>query len=477
MSEVIQRPAEGRQPIYFTAVDLRDGEQQRKRYDVMPIEDRIAVFDQIVNAGIGRVEIGHLGNPHDVEFARALVQHIDQQAEAGDERYETVELQALFGSQMDRTSGIEALDGFDKDRVIVHVYDRVSPGLRGLAAKPYSIEESAGRVADAALDFAERGYTKFSISGEGTVDPEIMPRQAADQFYIPVIDRLTEAGSTNININLPNTFGSSPGGEWGEAGMRVFNDRVKDAHPDVTTSIHVHNDHNSATEVAMAAIRAGFDSVEGTMIGMGERSGNVALVDVMTVLLEDGRQQLEVQRRWHVASHAAKTAVMASLWHSRSIDAAMMRHLTHWHQAGTTISAIYDTTNRWERTSLGNPDAYDAGSGPHAHANREYLHDPVRNPLWRNYGRIALVHAMMGRPEAQQIISVNRGRLREISLLTHAAGGSSHQMHGEEVVECSEERRHQAIAMAGAEMDAIVGVVSDHIPQRSLVRAAAHAMA
>src|SRR5438105_1172141 len=136
-----------RQEIAFTEVTLRDGEQQDKRYPIMPVEERLRVLDSIVDAGMMRIEIGHLGNEHDIDFARAAVAHIQERGKV-DDRYNRVDVQVLFGSQPDLIApGLQALEGFSKDRVIVHVYDRVSPNLRHLATDPYTSEQSADRVA------------------------------------------------------------------------------------------------------------------------------------------------------------------------------------------------------------------------------------------------------------------------------------------------------------------------------------------
>jgi isopropylmalate/homocitrate/citramalate synthase len=449
-----------RRPIQFTDVTLRDGEQQAKIHDVMPIADRIAVFDEIINTGVSRIEIGHLGNgEHDVPFAEALVAHIAEQSEAGDERYDGVELQVLFGSQQELTDGIDALGGFDKDRVIVHVYDRLSPELRCLATTPYSTEQSAARIVDAADLLQEKGYTNFSISGEGSVDPNISSETAANDFYIPIIHALRAHGAEAINVNLPDTFGSSLGGEWSKDGLADFNQRIKDAAEDVTTSIHVHDDHKSATEVAMAALEVGFDSVEGTVIGMGERSGNVALVDVMQRLLESGRNDVEMRDRWQSASHIGRMSVLQSMWQERSLDSRMLHHIGNWYGSAHAIAQIYGTMNRFHQTSIGDPESYAAGSGPHAQANQEALRDPVHKPFWRNYGRVALVDAMLGGPVAQELIAVNVARYRENTLNTHAAGGATARVLADEIVVASDSERRQAVADAMTMMHAIVVVV------------------
>jgi isopropylmalate/homocitrate/citramalate synthase len=453
---------DSRQPVQFTEVTLRDGEQQAKIHDVMPIADRIRVFDEIINTGINRVEIGHLGNgDHDVPFAEALVAHIAEQSLGGDERYDSVELQVLFGSQQELTDGIDALEGFDKDQVVAHVYDRASPELRGLATEPYSIHQSATRIVDAAQLLLDKGYHNFSISGEGTVDPNVSAEAAANEFYIPIVHELRSRGAEAININLPDTFGSSLGGEWTKEGLADFNQRIKEAAPDLTTSIHVHDDHKSSLDVAMAAIEVGFNSVEGTLIGMGERSGNVALVDVMQRLLESGRHDVEMRDRWQSISRIGRMSVMNSIWQQRSIESGTLHHVGNWYQSAHAIAEIYGVMHRFHKTSVGDPESYAAGSGPHAQANQEALRDPVKKPFWKNYGRVALVDAMLGGPVAQELITIDVDRYRENTLNTHAAGGATKRILEDEIIVASESERRQAVVDAIAMMRAITMVVGE----------------
>ena len=420
MNETLTEPPipVDRQTIFFTDVTLRDGEQQAKRFNIMPIEDRIAVFDEIVNTGIRRIEIGHLGDVEvgeekpDVSFARALVDHIHEKSAEGDERYDAVELQVLFGTQTELTNGIDALEDFDKDRVIVHVYDRLSPRLRELAAEPYSVEDSAQRVIQASGLLIDRGYTRFSISGEGTIDPNISAVDAADTFYLPIVQSLRERGIHQINVNLPNTFGASLVGEWTKDGLETFNQRIKTEH-NVTTSIHIHDDHKSATEVALAALEVGFDTIEGTIIGMGERSGNVALIDIMQRLFESARSDVEMRERWETISQIGRMSVYESVWQQRTLDEDVIRNASEWYGAASRIAAIYGTENRLHKTSIGDPESYAAGSGPHAHANQEALKDPVGKPFWKNYGRIALIDAMLGGPVALELLAIDVDRYKE----------------------------------------------------------------
>lgn len=458
-----------RQPIYMTEVTLRDGMQQD---DIMhgeptPIADRIEVFDALIDAGMRRIEIGHLGNEdgQDVAFTEELIAHMNYAKASGEDRYDDVELQVLFGSQLPLIErGIKALEGFDKDRVFVHVYDRLSPELRGLASEEYSSTKSAERILDAAQIALSNGFTKFSISGEGATDPQLDLDETVD-FYVKVADGLIKRGATEVNCNLANTFGYSVG-DATEAELTYFNKAVKSVGPQVTTSIHVHNDNNDAPGYAIAAVRAGFDRVEGTLIGMGERAGNVAIADVVTRLLEDARDRIDRETRGDTSTSIGGVAVRESLWEHRTIDPTVVNALDVLFAACAKVANIFGTHDRFHKTSLGNPAAYDAGSGPHAHANREFLRDPIAHPLWKSYGAIALIHAMAGRPEALEVIAVNEDRIRAITIKNHAAGTSTNQILDGEIVVAPESERQKSHELAQNAMDDIRERVGDDRPQR-----------
>lgn len=447
-----------KQVIGMTEVTLRDGMQQDNIMggEAPTLEDRLDVFNSLVDAGMERIEIGHLGNEQgqDIAFAQQLVEFLTNAQKLGPNKYDNVELQVLLGSQKELVErGVAALDGLDKDRVIVHVYDRVSPNLRDLAAEPYSAHESAERIIEAAQIAREHGFTRFSISGEGAIDPMISIEDVTE-FYEIVVDALFDSGATEVNCNLANTFGFSVGDET-EAELAFFNDRVKQGRTNVTTSVHVHNDYNDAPGYALAAVRNGFDRIEGTMIGMGERAGNVAIADVLVRLLEDARTHIERMERGASTSQLGQLVTRESLWQTRQLERSVVAALHNIYDSCVYIADTFGVQNRFERTSLGNPEAYDAGSGPHAHANREFLRDPVRNPLWRNYGSVALVHAMLGRPEAQEIISVDVDRIRRITLATHAAGGSTRQVLNGDAVAAPPQERHKSSTIAHDRMDQI----------------------
>ncbi|MEX2014817.1 MAG: hypothetical protein WD885_02685, partial [Candidatus Saccharimonadales bacterium] len=422
--------------LRITDVTLRDGQQQQM--DPVTKEQRIEVFDTIVSTGVDRIEIGHLGNPNsDQELAAALVGHIAEK-EVEDKLYRDVKLQVLFGSQEKLIQeGSSVLQKAFKEhypdnwqgemsrRVVVHVYDRVDPALVDTASQPYDNEESARRICVAASHAIDAGFSQFSVSGEATtaIDPD-----SSVQFYRSTTEQLMEMGAQNVNINLPNTYGYSANHDWNLATLASFNAAVKHGFGDkVTTSIHPHNDVDNAVGFTVAAIAAGFDRVEGTHIGVGERTGNVATVDVLARMLEAARHQVLSKEREQRISHLAHNAGKLTLQRTVNVDERIVSRLGNWHGAGEKIAEIFGphAMYRWRRTAVGNIYAHDNGSGPHDQAMAASVKDPIRNPGDSHYEWALLSHSILGRPGTEDIAVGDLKAVDKITVANHAAGGNS----------------------------------------------------
>lgn len=446
-------------PIEFVDITQRDGEQMK--IEAVTIEDRIEIFDALIDTGITTFEIGHLGNSGrdgidegDQAYARALIGHIHNKS-TDDQRYQDVKLQVLFGSQQQlMAEGLEAMEGFDKDRVVIHVYDRISPNLRPLASNPYTIDQAAVRVVKAALLAFDMGFRHFSISGEGATDCTV---DEAIDYYSTIGQQLMANGSQSININLANTFGTPSEIEWDKEGLDWFDKQIKQKIPGATTSVHVHNDDRSATEFTIAAIKAGFNKVEGTLIGMGERSGNVALSDVLIRLLEIARLEVEATDRPAIIRQIGKMAARQSIFQSRTIPSTIIAHAHNWYPSSVKLGEIYgqNAVKRFESTSLGDPEAYNAGSGPHDHATLKAIEDPLQFPLWKNYLRIALPHAMLGRPEATGIIAAEPSAILSITVNGRAGAGSTKALVEGNFSQINESTSEAAIKAAREAIDTI----------------------
>ncbi len=403
--------------VHFTDVTLRDGQQQRTK--PVSTEQRVAIFDDIVSTGVDRIEIGHLGNSKgDQQLANAIIHHIASQEEFSDGKspYDSVTLQVLFGSQEDIIQdGMSVLQNAYKsaygsewankmaEQIVVHVYDRLDENLRMTSTVPYSAEESAERICRAAKYAIEAGFTQFSISAEAAtaVDPTI-----AAKFYQSVNSYLIDNGATAINNNLANTYGFSTNSLWNNDSLAAFNDAVKSDYPKgvISTSIHAHNDVANATDYSIMAIVAGFDRVESTHIGMGERAGNAASVDVMARMLEQARQQVlspEKEAMNQAVSQIGSLATERTI----KIDEKIIGSLTNWYPVGKKMRKIFGkhAAYRWHRTALGNPYAFDNGSGPHDQAMAKGITNPVENPPYMNYEWFLAVASLMGREIADRL--------------------------------------------------------------------------
>jgi isopropylmalate/homocitrate/citramalate synthase len=433
----MQDPEAMRSTLYITDVTLRDGQQQRTNR--VTTEQRVEVFDSIVETGVDRIEIGHLGNGNgDQQLAGAIVRRVAEM-EQEDERYGRVKLQVLFGSQENLIQQGAAVlqEAFQEqygdrwqevmaDKVVVHVYDRLDENLRRTSSTPYSDEKSAERIAKAAQHAIDGGFRHFSISAEAATagTPE-----NAIQFYRSINEYLFTNGAETANVNLANTYGYSPNADWNTTTLAVFNSAVKAGYGDsVSTSIHMHNDVNNAIDFTMAAIVAGFDRVEGTHTGMGERAGNVATVDVMARILEQAKFAVDAEERgpWR-RSRIAQAVAGSALRRVVELDSNVADNLHNWHDAGEAISTIFGrhALYRWRRTAIGNLYKFDNGSGPHDQVMAAAVRNPLEFPPYRAYEwAIAPAH-IMGSPDAEALAIGDPDAVQQVTVGNHAGGGNT----------------------------------------------------
>lgn len=432
--------------IKFTDATLRDGEQCGVAE--ISTQKRVEVFDRIVSTGIDVIEVGHGGNETDWDLVQALVERTRQDPS----KYKGIRIQVLFGSQPDiitkRANELgELLTEEEKDKFIFHVYDREDEYLRNLATEGYSREQSADKVAAGIAIAREHGFRNFSISGESATGST--PEQAAE-FYNRVIGQVFKQNPEEIeyfNVNLANTYGKTMGEDtaWDRQNFANFTQSVRRAaqlggrEKPLSLSIHSHNDYGTAIGSSIMALECGFDRVEGTMFGMGERLGNVALCDVVLGLTERARESVQNQ---------------ASFFAGRVVCSKLVEGVGNWHQACQEIAELYSFKNRGEHdaffklkrevaasnpeiiitteafrrlhaTAFGNPSAFEAGSGPHDHGTKGHFEKPERTPGWQQYLYSSMVRAILGDPKTQRVLAFDPKLAEEITLNKHTGGGST----------------------------------------------------
>lgn len=262
----------------WCAVDLRDGNQAL--IEPMNVEQKVALFLLLVKCGFKEIEVGFpAASQPDYDFVRKI---IEQNLVPED-----VTIQALTQARrplVERT--FEALKG--AKRAVVHVYNSTSPvqreqvfsldkkGIKAIAvAGAEMLREIAKQYPQTQWDF------EYSPESFSATEPEF-----ALEVCNAVLDVWQPSAQQRVIINLPATVECTT--------PNVFADQVEFIHenikyrPWIDLSVHTHNDRGCAVAAAELAVLAGADRVEGTLLGNGERTGNMDIVVMAMNLYSQG---------------------------------------------------------------------------------------------------------------------------------------------------------------------------------------------
>ncbi len=262
----------------WCAVDLRDGNQALVK--PMSVAQKQRLFDLLVKLGFKEIEIGFpAASQPDFDFCRKLIEE--------NRIPEDVTIQVLTQARaelIERT--YEALQG--ARQAIVHVYNSTSTvqreqvfgldrdGIRDIAVK------GAELVRDIAARHPETRWT-FQYSPESFTGTEL-------DFAAEVIDAVNEVWRPDqgqpVVINLPATVEMATPNVFADQ-IEWICDRVR-YREHFRISVHTHNDRGCAVAAAELAVMAGADRVEGTLMGNGERTGNMDLVTMAMNLYSQG---------------------------------------------------------------------------------------------------------------------------------------------------------------------------------------------
>lgn len=262
----------------WCAVDLRDGNQALVK--PMSVAQKQRLFDLLVKLGFKEIEIGFpAASQPDFDFCRKLIEE--------NRIPEDVTIQVLTQARaelIERT--YEALQG--ARQAIVHVYNSTSTvqreqvfgldraGIRDIAVK------GAELVRDIAARHPETRWT-FQYSPESFTGTEL-------DFAAEVIDAVNDVWRPDqgqpVVINLPATVEMATPNVFADQ-IEWICDRVR-YREHFRISVHTHNDRGCAVAAAELAVMAGADRVEGTLMGNGERTGNMDLVTMAMNLYSQG---------------------------------------------------------------------------------------------------------------------------------------------------------------------------------------------
>ena len=262
----------------WCAVDLRDGNQALM--EPMNVDQKVALFKLLVKCGFKEIEVGFpAASQPDFDFVRKI---INENMIPHD-----VSIQALTQAReplVEKT--FEALSGAKK--AVVHVYNSTSPVQRdqvfGLDKAGIKAIAVAGATMVKNISHKYPGTQwNFEYSPESFSATE--PEFALDVCNA-VLDVWQPSQSQRAIINLPATVECTT--------PNVFADQVEFIHERIRyrewidISVHTHNDRGCAVAAAELAVMAGADRVEGTLLGNGERTGNMDIVIMAMNLYAQG---------------------------------------------------------------------------------------------------------------------------------------------------------------------------------------------
>ncbi len=316
---------------------LRDGLQVEGV--TATVDDKLRIAEQLDLLGVHFIEGGWPGaNPKDIEFF-ARAQH---------ELSLTTSTLVAFGSTRrprGRSDDDATLRNLIEANTSAVCIVAKSSEYQVVEALKTSLDEGAAMIADS---------VRF-LHGEGRqvlVDLEHFfdGYQENPEFSLRAIEAAVVNGATHLV--LCDTNGGTLPHEIG----RIVADVKSHVGNDAIVGIHCHDDTGCAVANSIAAVEAGAGHVQGTLNGLGERTGNTNLSTVIPNLqlkmgydcLPEGR----IQRLTSISHHVAETL-------NRAVDpqAPFVGSSAFAHKAGLHVSAIVRAKDAYEHVdpeSVGN---------------------------------------------------------------------------------------------------------------------------
>mgnify|MGYP000948296595 FL=1 len=263
-------------PIWCS-VDLRDGNQAL--VEPMVVEEKIEMFNLLIKLGFKEIEIGFpAASQIEYDFLRQLV---ERKLIPDD-----VVVQVLTQCRehlIKRT--FDAIQGIPK--AIVHIYNSTSTLQREVV-----FHADREEVKQIAID-GTRMVKKYMKDYDGKVILEYSPESFTGTELDFALDICTavqeEWGATPDNkiiINLPATVEMTTPNVYADQ-IEWMNRHFKNR-DSIILSIHPHNDRGTGIAATELALLAGADRVEGTLLGNGERTGNIDILNIAYNMFSQG---------------------------------------------------------------------------------------------------------------------------------------------------------------------------------------------
>ena len=262
----------------WCSVDLRDGNQAL--IEPMTPAQKLSMFQLLVDVGFKEIEVGFpAASQPDFDFVRQLIEQ--------DLVPDDVTIQVLTQAREPLIArSFEALKGARK--AIMHLYNSTSTVQREQVFKKSRDEirgisvQGATWVRDYAAAQPETEW-QFQYSPESFTNTEM---DYAVEICDAVVDVWQPTPANKTIINLPATVEVATPNVYADQ-IETICDQIK-RRDCVRISLHTHNDRGCGVAAAELGVMAGADRIEGTLLGNGERTGNMDIVTMAMNLYSQG---------------------------------------------------------------------------------------------------------------------------------------------------------------------------------------------
>ena len=262
----------------WCSVDLRDGNQAL--IDPMTPSQKLEMFEMLVEVGFKQIEVGFpAASQPDFDFVRKLIEE--------DRVPSDVTIQVLTQARKELIErSFESLVGAKS--AIMHVYNSTSTVQREQVFKLSKDEikkiatDGATWVRDCAAKQPETQW-QFQYSPESFTGTEI---DYAVEVCNAVLNVWQPTPNKKAILNLPATVEVATPNVYADQ-IEWFCENVN-TRDSVIISLHTHNDRGCGVAASELGVLAGADRVEGTLLGNGERTGNMDIVTMAMNLYSQG---------------------------------------------------------------------------------------------------------------------------------------------------------------------------------------------
>ena len=369
----------------WCSVDLRDGNQAL--IEPMSPSQKFDMFKLLVDVGFKEIEVGFpAASAPDFDFVRQLIEQ--------DLIPDDVTIQVLTQAREPLIArSFEALKGAKK--AIVHLYNSTSTVQREQVFKKSRDEIKAIAVQGAqwVRDFAvAQPETKWSFqySPESFTGTEM---DYAVEVCGAVINVWQPTPENKVIINLPATVEASTPNVYADQ-IEWMCDNISHRQS-VTISLHTHNDRGCGVAAAELGVLAGADRIEGTLLGNGERTGNM---DIVTMAMNIYSQGIDPQLNF-----ADMDRIIATV--ERCTQLAV--HPRHAY-AGELVFAAFSGSHQDAINKCMAIDAVQRINDPETHWQVAYLPIDPRD-LGRTYQQVIRINSQSGKGGVAYVLEQDYG--------------------------------------------------------------------